>query len=95
MFGKQYYNIKYNTNAYEDLVSQWFHDCLEQLKLNEIKYFKETDTLQIKLTKLRELGDRYRTCFGNKTLNDIVWNRKTNVEETVLDKYISASITRK
>lgn len=81
------YNMAYTG---ENVVEQWFHDLCNLLYKEEQKYFQEHDIFQIKLNKLRELGNQYNTVFDSQKLNDIVWNRKDNVTEQKLDEYINA-----
>lgn len=74
----------------QHVVHQWFHDLLNELEIEELKYFRTIDSKQIKLTKVREFGDRYRETFNDKKLNDIIWNRLSDVTEQELDIYIKA-----
>jgi len=74
----------------ENIVNQWFHDLCNLLYREEQKYFQEDDNFQIKLNKLRGLGNKYSILFNSKELNDIVWNRKEDVSEQKIDEYISA-----
>jgi len=73
-----------------NIIDQWFHDLCDLLFREEEKYFKDHDTFQIKLSKLKELGNKHNIVFGSMELNDIVWNRKSDVSEHRIDEYISA-----
>ena len=74
----------------ENVVNQWFHNLCDEFKMKESDWFKEHDPKQIKITKLKHLGDSYRIGFKCKLLNDIVYNRETNVTDEQLDLLISA-----
>jgi hypothetical protein len=74
----------------ESVIHQWFHSLCEELYRNESNYFKENDPLQLKITKVKELGEHHRICFNNQDLNDIIWNGKTDVSEEMLDEFIKA-----
>ena len=56
----------------------------------EEKYFKEHDNFQIKLSKLVDLGNKHNIAFGSRELNDIIWNRKSDISEQRIDEYINA-----
>jgi hypothetical protein len=81
------YNMAYTD---KNIVHQWFHDLCYLLFREEQKYFKEHDEFQIKLSKLVALGNQYSIVFDSKELNDIVWNRKNDIDEKTIDKYINA-----
>lgn len=72
------------------IIHQWFHDLCEELMRGEQKFFQENDPKQIKLTKVREYGEKYHIFFDNLDLNDIIWNHKTDISEDSLDKFIKA-----
>jgi len=74
----------------ENIINQWFHDLCRLLYLEEQKYFKEHDIFSIKLSKLKDLGNKYSILFNSLELNDIVWNRKEDISEQRIDEYISA-----
>jgi len=74
----------------ENIVNQWFHDLCNLLYKEEQKYFQEHDIFEIKLSKLKELGNKHNIVFGSRELNDIVWNRKSDISEQRIDEYISA-----
>jgi len=73
-----------------NIIDQWFHDLCDLLFREEEKYFKEHDTFQIKLSKLKELGNKHNIVFCSRELNDIVWNRKDDISEQRIDEYINA-----
>lgn len=81
------YNKQYTGSH---IVHQWFHDLCIKLKNEENKYFKTIDPIEIKLKELKELAKGYNLSFGNKCLNDILWNNKLKEEltEEKLDKFI-------
>jgi hypothetical protein len=81
------YNMKYSG---QHVVNQWFYDLCYEFKKNEAKWFKENDPKQIKITKVKELGNYYRTVFNCKLLNDITYNQSKNVTDEQLDIFISA-----
>ena len=74
----------------DHVVKMWFHDLLSNLKGKEIKLFKETDVFEVKLQKVRDYARSNRESFRIKEINDISWNGKSDVTETMLDAYISA-----
>lgn len=71
----------------QHIVHQWFHDLIGELVAEERRYYKLTDTKQIKLTELVQLGNRFGV-FNCEELNDIVYNHKEDVAEEKLDEYI-------
>lgn len=73
----------------QSIVHQWFHLLCVQLYQQEVKYFKENDPKQIKISKVKEYGN-YLGVFDNEDLNNVVYNRKTDVEEARLDEFIAA-----
>lgn len=73
----------------KNVVEQWFHDSLILMYREEKKYFEDNDPFTIKLNKVKDLGNRHHIIFNSQELNDIVWNRKTDVSEENLDVYIS------
>ena len=74
----------------QHIANQWFHDLLTQLYYSEQKFFELNDPFTIKLKKVKEYGDYLGTVFNSLEINDIVWNRKTDVSESNLDIYIKA-----
>ena len=74
----------------EGIINQWFHDLCNLLYKEEQKYFQEHDNFQIKLSKLKELGNKHNIVFGSMELNDIIWNRKEDISEQRIDEYIIA-----
>lgn len=74
----------------EHVANQWFHGLCLELKRIEEKWFAENDPLQVKINKVKQLGDNYREVFNCKLLNDIVWNRETDVTDEQLDIFINA-----
>lgn len=74
----------------QSVVHQWFHDLCRSLYHEEKKYFEENDPKEIKLKKVKELGERYHVYFDNLVLHDIIWNRKKDVPEEHLDAFINA-----
>lgn len=74
----------------ESIVHQWFHDLCEELYFKEKRYFEEHDTKEIKIAKVKNLGNRYGIVFNNKNLNDIIWNGKKDVTEEELDAFTAA-----
>jgi hypothetical protein len=74
----------------QNIINQWFYDfCYKQLQEEE-KWFKDNDPLQIKIKKVKELGERYRIVFNCKLLNDIVWNKVPKITDKELDAFINA-----
>jgi len=74
----------------EHIVNQWFHELCVMLYKVESNWFEENDSLQIKINKVKELGNSYRTIFNCKLLNDIVYNKEENVTEKQIDIFLSA-----
>ena len=73
-----------------NIIDQWFHDLCDLLFREEEKYFKEHDNFEIKLSKLVDLGNKHNIAFGSRELNDIIWNRKSDISEQRIDGYINA-----
>ena len=100
LFGTKFKNMnticpttEYSHNmAYtgKNIVNQWFHDLCNLLYREEQKYFQEHDNFQIKLSKLKDLGNKHNIVFGSIELNDIIWNHKENISEQKIDEYINA-----
>lgn len=74
----------------QHIANQWFHDLLTQLYYSEQKFFELNDPFTIKLEQVKKYGDFYGILFNSLEINDIVWNRKTDVSESNLDIYIKA-----
>lgn len=74
----------------EHIAEQWFYDLCYEFRNKESKWYKEHDHKQIKITKVKELGNSYSTVFNCKLLNDIVWNKDKNVTNEQLDAFIKA-----
>jgi len=74
----------------QHVAHQWFHDLCNKLHYQEQEYFKSIDPKSIMLNEVEEMGDKFGTCFNNKELNDIVWNRKIDVEMKNLQLYLDA-----
>lgn len=72
------------------IAEQWFHDLCEKLYREEQVYFESHDPKSMKIEELKELRNKYDTCFNNTELNDIIWNGKRDVKIEKLDVYIHA-----
>jgi hypothetical protein len=81
------FNMEYTG---EHVANQWFHDLCKKLNKKELEWFKENDPKQIKINKVKALGDSYRIGFNCKLLNDIIYNREENVTDEQLDIFINA-----
>lgn len=74
----------------QSVINQWFHGFCLDCYNKETTWFKENDPLQIKIKKVKDLGNQYHTVFNCKLLNDIVWNQEKNVTDKELDVFIGA-----
>ena len=81
------YSLEYTG---EHVANQWFHDLCKKFEEKESNWFKENDPKQIKINKVKALGNSYRIGFNCKLLNDIVYNREENVTDEQLDIFIDA-----
>lgn len=81
------YSLEYTG---DHIAHQWFHDLLKELEREERKYFREHDSFQQKLQKVKKYGERYQENFGCIELNNIIWNGLEDVPEERLDKYLVA-----
>ena len=81
------YSMEY-TGEY--IVNQWFHNLCMILYKEELKWFKENNPLQIKINKVKKLGNSYGVVFNCKLLNDIIYNQEENVTEEQIDVFLSA-----
>jgi len=81
------YSLEYTG---EHVVNQWFHNLCAILYKAELKWFKENDSLQIKINKVKDLGNFYGVVFNCKLLNDIIYNREENVTEEQINIFLSA-----
>lgn len=83
-FGK---TLPYTGN---NVVHQWYHDLCINLQNEEARYLKEIDPFQIKVSKVKDFGERYHILFNNKKINDIVWNNRADITDEELDIVIAA-----
>jgi len=76
----------------EHIINQWYHDLLNLLKKEEVKYFKTINSFEIKFNKLIEMSKGH-TYFNCERLNGLLWNgnrQEYNITESDLDKWIEA-----
>ena len=74
----------------EHIVNQWFHNLCKVFYEAELKWFKENNPLQIKINKVKELGNSFGVVFNCKLLNDIIYNKEENVTEEQIDVFLTA-----
>lgn len=100
LFGRQYTDMTLETptsmyygspieHTGSHVANQWFHDILNELKRREEKYFRDNDTLTIKIKEVKEMASM-SILFNSMELNDIVWNGKEDISEENLDVYIES-----
>lgn len=75
----------------KNIIHQWFHELLLNLRKQEEEYFIKHDPIQIKYSKVRELSQclGYNISTKIKSTTNIGWNRiTTGYSEIELDKMI-------
>ena len=68
----------------KNVVHQWFHDLCDKLCDEERKYFEAIDPIAIRIKKIKDYAGWIGT-LNNNLINDICYNDKRDVGESVLD----------